>query len=103
MQTSRRRSASGCATIRRRLSICSGCESLVAVVQPADLWECDDPASPRRLDITRVWTILVERKVSAGVVVVLRIRRKNASQMALVEDNQVVQTLARIDPMTLSI
>ena len=44
----------------QQLSICSGREVFVAVVQPTDLWERNHSASPR-LDITRVGTMFIER------------------------------------------
>ena len=47
-----------------------------------------------RRDHTRVRTIFVVRKVSASVLVVVRIRRQDTPQMALVEDYEVVQTFA---------
>ena len=63
------------------------------MMQATDFRKRDDSAALRRLDETRVWRILVERKMGPGVVVVVHVRRKDASQMAFVEDNEVVQTL----------
>lgn len=63
--------------------MCNHTQTVVDLLRPrgvrsggaaTDLSECYDLASPRRLDITRVGTILVERKVSAAVVVVVHIR-----------------------------
>ena len=39
--------------------------------------------------------VLVERKMSAGALVVVDVRRQDAEQMALVEDHDVIQTLIR--------
>ena len=52
----------------------SGREALVAMVQPADLRYGDDAAAPRWLDEARVRTILVEREVRSGSVVIAYVR-----------------------------
>jgi hypothetical protein len=49
-----------CATNGKQYLMPSGCEALVAVVQPADVRDGDDAAARRWLDGTRVRTILVE-------------------------------------------
>jgi hypothetical protein len=46
------------------------------------------------LDRTWVGAILVERKMSAGALVIVDVRAEDAAQMALVEDHDVIQTLA---------
>jgi hypothetical protein len=45
-------------------------------------------------DRARVRTVLVERKMSAGALVIVDVRGQDAAQMALVEDHDMVQTLA---------
>ena len=48
-------------------------EALVAMMQPTDLRDGDDSAVPRRLDRTRMRTVLVERKMRPGTVVIVHI------------------------------
>ena len=52
----------------------SGREALVAMVQSTDLRDGDDSAAPRWLDGTRVRTILVERQMRSGSVVIVHVR-----------------------------
>jgi len=66
-------------------------EALVTVVRTTDLRDGDDSADPRRLDGARVRTILVERKMRPGAVVIIHVGREDAAQMALVEDDDMVQ------------
>jgi hypothetical protein len=63
------------------------------MVQAANLQDCDDSAARWRLDGTRVWTVFVQGKMGSGSLVVVLVRRKDASQMALIEDYAVVETL----------
>src|SRR2546425_9601910 len=51
-------------------------------------------AELRRLDRPSVGCILVEREVSAGPVIVRKIRGQHASQVPLAEDDDMVQALA---------
>ena len=71
----------------------SGREALVAMMQPVDLRYGDDAAAPQWLDGTRVRTILVEREMGSGSVVVVHVRCKDVAQMALVEDDDLIQAL----------
>jgi len=64
------------------------------MMQTADLRERDDSSDSGRLDRARVRAILVERKMSAGALVVVDVRGQDAAQMALIEDHDVIQTLA---------
>ncbi len=51
-----------------------GGKPFVAMMQAADLWECDDPAGIRRMNRTRFWAVLLKRQVSSGSMVVVKIR-----------------------------
>ena len=64
------------------------------MVQAIDLWNGDDSSDPARHDRARVGAIFVERKMRAGVLVVIEVRGHDAAQMALVKDHDVIQTLA---------
>ena len=64
------------------------------MVEATDLRDGDHFAAPRRLDRARVGAILVERKMRPSAVVVIEIRLQDATQMAPVEDDGVVETLA---------
>jgi len=44
-------------------------------MQAADFWDGDDSPDPARLDRARIRTIFVERKMSAGVLVVVDVTR----------------------------
>ena len=63
-------------------------------MQPADLRYGDDSSDLGRLDRAWVGAILVERKMGARSMIVVDVPRQNAAQMALVEDHDMIQTLA---------
>lgn len=66
------------------------------MVQTTDLGNGDHlPAERRVVDHrTRIRTVFSQGQMRAGSVVVVLVSREDATQMALVEDNEVVQTLA---------
>ena len=64
------------------------------MMQATDFWDGDDSSDAAMLNRPRVGAILVERKMCAGALVVVDIRRQDAAQMTLVEDHKVIQTLA---------
>jgi|SRR5271165_505799 len=72
----------------------SGGETFVAMMQATDFWDSDDSSDAAMLNRAGVGAILVERKMRAGAVVVVDVRRQDATQMTLVEDHQVIETLA---------
>ena len=43
---------------------------------------------------TRPWAVLVEREMRPGVMMILKIARQYAAQATLVEDDNVIQTIA---------
>src|SRR5260370_11731262 len=67
----------------------SGCTTLVAMVQAADLWKGDNSAS-----IGWVYGILAEREMRSASVVILKVCRQHPAQVTLVEDDDVIGTLA---------
>ena len=64
------------------------------MMQAADLWDGDHLSDPAWHDRPGVGAVLVERKMRAGALVVVDIRGQEAAEMALVEDHNVIQTLA---------
>ena len=63
-------------------------------MKPADLREGDHLTHHGRLDGTRVGAVVVERLMSPGFVVVGHVVAKNAAEMLLVQDDDVVEALA---------
>jgi hypothetical protein len=70
----------------------SGGLPFVAVVQTADFGSAHDAAG--RLDGAFHWSILAEREVRARPLVVRDVGPKDSTKMPLIEDDDVVQTLA---------
>ena len=68
--------------------------TLVAMMQTAHLGEGNNIAGGGSLDGTRARTILVERKMRSGVMMILKIARQDAAQVTLAEDDNVIQTFA---------
>src|SRR6266404_3945958 len=68
--------------------------TFVSMMQTANLRERDDLACRGWLYAARPRTMLVERKMCSGPVMILKIPRKDAAQVALVEDDDVIQTFA---------
>ena len=64
------------------------------MMQTAHFREGDDLAGRGRLYAARLWAILVERKMSSGLVMISKVARQDATQVALVENDDVVQTFA---------
>jgi len=64
------------------------------MMQAADFWSGDDSSGAVMLNRAVVGAILVERQMRAGASVVVDVRGQDPTQMALVEDYDVVQTLA---------
>jgi hypothetical protein len=63
-------------------------------MQVPDFWDGDNLSDSAWLDRTWAGAILVERNISTGALVVVDVRREDAAQMALVEDHDVIQSLA---------
>ena len=63
-------------------------------MQATDQRYGDHLSDPARHDRAGDRTILVERKMRAGALVVVDVRGQDATQMALVEDHDVIQALA---------
>jgi hypothetical protein len=68
--------------------------TFVVVMQTADVWNGDDRAAGWRLDNMRHGRILVQREVSAPVVVMVDIAVQVALQRALVQHDDVIEALA---------
>jgi hypothetical protein len=66
----------------------------VAVMQATNFGNRDDGAELRRLDRPSVGSILVERQVSASLVIVGEVRGEETSKVPLAEDDDVVEALA---------
>ena len=70
------------------------CPADVAVMQATDFGDRDDRAEFGLLDSPSVGCVLVERQVSAGPMIVRKVRGQDTSQMSLGENNDMVQALA---------
>src|SRR6266540_993292 len=68
--------------------------TFVAMMQAAHLWEHDNLACGGWLYAARLRTILVEREMRSGPVMILKIPRQHTAQVTLVEDDDVIQTFA---------
>jgi hypothetical protein len=64
------------------------------MMQTADVWNWDDRAAVWRLGRPRDGRVLVQRKVSAPVVIVGEVPLEVALQRALVQHNDVIEALA---------
>ena len=64
------------------------------MMQATDFWERDDRARGGQVYRTGLRAILVKRQMRSRLVVISKIRRKHAAQMALVENDDVVETLS---------
>jgi len=56
-------------------------------MQAADLGNGDDSSDPGWHDRAGLGAILVERKMSAGALVIVEVRGEDSAQMALIEDH----------------
>jgi hypothetical protein len=74
----------------------------VAVVQAADFGKLHDLPCHRELDRPEVGRVLVQREVGPRLIVVAEVSGQDAAEVSLAEDEHVVQTLARIEPMSRS-
>jgi hypothetical protein len=66
----------------------------VAVMQAANLGDRDDRAELRRFDRPSIGCVLIEREMSAGLVVVGEVRGQDTAQVPLAGNDDMVQTLA---------
>ena len=72
--------------------VSSGREAFVTMVQTTDLWNGDHLPSVWRMNRTGIRAVLSQRQMRSGSVIVVLVRREDLKQMALGEDDQVVQT-----------
>jgi hypothetical protein len=68
------------------------------MMKPADFGPCHDPTGARRFDRACLRRVLAERKVRARALVIRDVGAKHASEMSLLGDDDVVQTLAADRP-----
>ena len=66
----------------------------VAMVQTADLWEHENLAGSGWVYRAALRTILVEREMCSRLVVIVKVRRQHTAHVTLVEDDDVIETLA---------
>lgn len=64
------------------------------MMQTAELRERNNLAGRGRLDVARLWTILVEREMRSGLVMVFEILEQDVAQVLFVKDDNVIQTFA---------
>ncbi len=63
-------------------------------MQTANLWNRDYLAVLGRIDLTMYGRVAIQRKMGSRFVVILEIQAKDATKMAFVDHNDVIQTLA---------
>src|SRR5215216_2501142 len=68
------------------------------VMQPTHFWNLPDRANLRPLDRPRHRTIHVQRPVCTPVMIILEVLGQKPPEMALVQDDHVVQALATDTP-----
>ena len=76
------------------------------MMQAADLWERNNLASGRLAYGPGLRTILVEREMRPRPMIVLNIGRQGAAQVTLIENDNVIETLAldrANDPLDISV
>ena len=64
------------------------------MVQAADFWNRDDHAQVRWLDWPPVRRILVEREMSASLLIVAQVAGQDATQVSCAKDENMIQALA---------
>jgi len=64
------------------------------MVKPADLRDLDDPTEHGGGNRPRVRSVLVQRQVRSGAVIVGEVADQDPAQVTLAEDDDMVQTLA---------
>jgi hypothetical protein len=65
--------------------------TLIAMMQTSHLREGNNVARGGKLHATRPWTVLVEREMRSGGMMISEIARQYAAQVSLVEDDNVIQ------------
>jgi hypothetical protein len=60
-------------------------------MESPDLWKGDDATLAGWLSRSRLRTIFPKRQMSPGSVVIIEVRGKDPTQMALVQDDHVIQ------------
>ena len=84
----------------------SGGASFVTMMQAADLWDRNNLASGRLAYGPGLRTILGEREMRPRPMIILNVRRQDAAQMTLIENYDVIETLApdrANDPLDISV
>ena len=64
------------------------------MMQATNLREGDNVSRGGWVYGARFRTILVKREVCSGLVMILKVRRQNPAQLALIEDDDVIETFA---------
>jgi len=64
------------------------------MMKTADFGNLHDHAHLRSLDWPPIWRVLLERKVSSRRVIVREVARQDAAQMAVAQDEDVIEALA---------
>jgi hypothetical protein len=63
-------------------------------MQATDFGNREDRAEGWRLDMPSVGSVLLQREVSAGPVIVREVRRQDSSKVTLAENDDMVEALA---------
>ena len=68
--------------------------AFVAMMQATNLRESDNVSRDGWVYGARFRTILVKREMGSGLVLILKIGRQSPAQLALIEDDDVIETFA---------
>src|SRR5262245_42994803 len=64
------------------------------MVKSTDLRNLNDPLRLVRLNCSTFWCVLIQRQVRAGFVIITEIIVEQSTQMVVIEDDHMIQTLA---------
>ena len=63
---------------------------LISMVKATDLGNLDDPLRLVRLNCSTFWSVLIQRQVRAGFVIIAEIILQQSAQMVVIEDDHVI-------------
>ena len=69
------------------------------MMETTDFWDRDDWPGGCSRDRSVIWRVLLEAEVRSTPVIVPAVRREDAPEMCLVEDDHVIKHSRRIEPI----
>src|SRR5262249_43092277 len=70
------------------------CGSSVTMMQPADLWDCDDLALRWRFDLSWKWRVPLQGPMRARIVIIVQVFPQDSAQLVFTDDDQMIETLS---------